>query len=339
MSTVAKGLVGGLSVSRPQSYKVLLSPTSAFVMDHRNGSSDSNKKYNYRVNQLTKNIALLSNSGMKLGLDQCRGSPPDAGTAVSLQLSPQPASSQPMVVMLSWLMSKPKHVHKYARLYLKLGFDVLTVSISPWQLLWPVKGSQLVAKDLLSFLETNSELRPLLIHGFSVGGYVWGELLSHAERDRERYSAVMQRISGHIWDSAADMQDIEVGLPRAVFLKNMVLQRALRSYVKYHMRTFYDAATQHYIRSSQMFHSSMVRSPALLLFSKRDPVGNPDSNLRLNESWEALGMKTYLKVFEKSPHVGHYRYYPEEYVAEVAAFLANIDLLPVACKVQAKAKL
>ncbi|KAF4520708.1 hypothetical protein B566_EDAN012495 [Ephemera danica] len=305
MSTVAKGCIGGLSVSRSQSYKVLLSPTSAaFVMAQRNGSSDSNKKYNYRVNQLTKNLALLSNSGMKLGLEKCRGSPPEAGTAVSLQLSPQPASSQPMVVMLSWLMSKPKHVHKYARLYLKLGFDVLTVSINPWQLLWPVKGSQLVAKDLLTFLETNSELRPLLIHGFSVGGYVWGELLSHAERDRDRYSAVMQRISGHIWDSAADMQDIE-----------------------------------HYIRSSQMFHSSMVRSPALLLFSERDPVGNPDSNLRLNESWEALGMKTYLKVFEKSPHVGHYHYYPEEYVAEVAAFLANIDLLPVACKVQAKAKL
>lgn len=60
---------------------------------------------------------------------------------------------------------------------------------------------------------------------------------------------------------------------------------------RYHMRTFYEGATQHYIRSSQMFHSSIIRSPALMMFSKRDPIGNPDSNLRVRDNWEALGIK------------------------------------------------
>lgn len=91
---------------------------------------------------------------------------------------------------------------------------------------------QLVAGDMLKFLELNTDRRQLLVHGFSVGGYVWGELLGMIEQDRERYAPLLQRIMGLIWDSAADMQDIPMGLPTAVFPKNLILQNALRKYVK-----------------------------------------------------------------------------------------------------------
>lgn len=49
---------------------------------------------------------------------------------------------KPLVVMLAWLMAKKKHVYKYADMYFKHGFDVLNINISPWDLLWPTKGSQ-----------------------------------------------------------------------------------------------------------------------------------------------------------------------------------------------------
>jgi hypothetical protein len=91
---------------------------------------------------------------------------------------------------------------------------------------------QLVASDLLRFLDLNTERRQLLVHGFSVGGYVWGEMLGQVEQDRDRYTALLQRIVGLIWDSAADMQDIPMGLPTAVFPNNLILQNALRKYVK-----------------------------------------------------------------------------------------------------------
>jgi hypothetical protein len=89
-----------------------------------------------------------------------------------------------------------------------------------------------VAYDLLRFLDINTKKRPLLIHGFSVGGYVWGEVMAIAERDRERFQPLFSNIVGHIWDSAADMQDIPDGLPAAVFPKNLMLQKAFRRYVK-----------------------------------------------------------------------------------------------------------
>lgn len=92
---------------------------------------------------------------------------------------------------------------------------------------------KIVASDLLQFLDINTRQRPILIHGFSVGGYLWGELLALVEKDRERYQPVLKNIVAHIWDSAADMQDIPDGLPTAVFPKNSILQGTLRKYVKY----------------------------------------------------------------------------------------------------------
>lgn len=177
-----------------------------------------------------------------------------------------------------------------------------------------IRQLQIVASDLLQFLDINTRQRPILIHGFSVGGYLWGELLALVEKDKERFQPILNNIVGHIWDSAADMQDIPDGLPTAVFPNNSILQGTLRKYVRfvsltyfllfvivypyrYHMRTFYDGATCHYIRSSQMFHSTMVRSPALFLMSKRDPIGKPESNQRVADNWEALGVDVCWSYF------------------------------------------
>lgn len=60
----------------------------------------------------------------------------------------QVTDEKPLVVILSWLQSKQKHLSKYAELYMDQGFDVAVMQISPWQLLWPVKGSQ-VSNDTL----------------------------------------------------------------------------------------------------------------------------------------------------------------------------------------------
>lgn len=49
---------------------------------------------------------------------------------------------KPIVVMLPWLLAKPNHIKKYAQLYIDNGFEVLTVTVTPWQVLWPKKGIQ-----------------------------------------------------------------------------------------------------------------------------------------------------------------------------------------------------
>jgi hypothetical protein len=51
--------------------------------------------------------------------------------------------------------------------------------------------------------------------------------------DRERYQPVIDRIVGHIWDSAVDINEIPVGFPRAVFPNNAVLQATVEKYLRY----------------------------------------------------------------------------------------------------------
>ncbi|KAJ8940376.1 hypothetical protein NQ318_015769, partial [Aromia moschata] len=256
---------------------------------------------------------------------------------VNLQL--ERPEDKPLVVLLSWLMAKRKHIYKYADLYLRNGFDVLNVSVTPWQLLWPTKGTQMVAKDLLRFIDLNTKYAPLVLHGFSVGGYVWGEVLVNIAAERERYSNVVDRIAGQIWDSAADITEISVGLPIAVFPRNSYMQTALRQYMLYHLKAFDKVATRHYIRSSQMFHTNLVQAPAQFIISKADPIGTEASNTRVRESWESMGMKVYWKCFEKSPHVGHFRAHQKEYIDVLNSFLETINLRDMRVPEKVKAKL
>ncbi|KAG8237829.1 hypothetical protein J437_LFUL002438, partial [Ladona fulva] len=246
----------------------------------------------YSVSHLTKAMDLITNGKEKHRLLDSDNEKENAvGIQRKLQLLNSP-NGKSLVIILPWLLSRPKHIHKFAKLYLDYGFDVLTVKLTPWQLLWPVQGSQIVAGELISFLHHNQGYNTLLMHGFSIGGYLWGEALAQIVDDKEgRYKAILDRIVGHIWDSAADLQDIPVGFSRAMFPTNAVLRKGLERYTSYHLKTFHDAATAHYIRSSQMFHSGLVRSPAIMFFSKADPVGTVESNLSVKCDWEALGVK------------------------------------------------
>ncbi|XP_043802638.1 uncharacterized protein LOC122720167 isoform X2 [Apis laboriosa] len=235
--------------------------------------------------------------------------------------------NRPLLILLSWLLPKHRHIMKFANLYVEQGFDIVILSITPWQLIWPTKGSRLVASDLLEFLIKHQNYQQIVLHGFSVGGYMWGEILDLIQSDYQKYNNVIERIVGQIWDSLADVTELSIGIPHAIFPKNKMLQNMFQKYLEYHMKAFYKQSTQYYIRSSQLFHTNLVHSPALFFVSKTDPVGSLTSNLRVKDQWDTVGVKTYIKIFEKSPHVGHYRKYPKEYVAELYTFLNKLPLI------------
>lgn len=49
--------------------------------------------------------------------------------------------------------------------------------------------------------------------------------------ERNKYQHVIDRIAAQVWDSAADVTEIPIGVPIAVFPKNSVMQNALRQYI------------------------------------------------------------------------------------------------------------
>lgn len=290
------------------------------IQGHIMGNSGSRSLVTTNV---TKNITLITK---------------DKPSGIVKQLRVTPPHERPLVVMLSWLLARDKHVKKYAQIYTNRGFDVVNISITPWQLLWPTKGTQLVARDTLKFIDINYLYSPIMLHGFSVGAYLWGEALVQMAAELNKYQPVIDKVVGQVWDSAADITEIPVGFPMAVFPNNQVMQVTLRKYVIYHMKTFDKVATCHYLRSSQMFHTNIIKAPALFFLSNSDPIGAVRSNQRVRESWESMGMNVQWKCWEKSPHVGHFSKHREEYISTLNNFLdqcmANVQVPQAEAKIQ-----
>lgn len=91
----------------------------------------------------------------------------------------------------------------------------------------------MVAAEVVKFLANNIKRNPLILHGFSVGGYLWGECMMHMSKDIDRYRHVLDQFRGQIWDSVVELTEIPVGVPKAMFPKNDTLQRALGNYMMY----------------------------------------------------------------------------------------------------------
>lgn len=68
---------------------------------------------------------------------------------------------------------------------------------------------------------------------------MWGELLDFVHKDRAKYEHVINRVVGHVWDSAADISELTIGTPRAVFPNNEVLQNVMKKYLEYVLIFFF----------------------------------------------------------------------------------------------------
>lgn len=236
-------------------------------------------------------------------------------------------SKKPLAIILSWMLAKESHLEKYRSLYLTRGFDVLTVNIAPKDLLFPVSGSQVIATNVLDYLRNNNGYENVLVHAFSVGGYLMGEMFAKVRDNVDKYNNILSRIQGVILDSAVDFEGIPTGFPRAV-TKNPLTLRVLEWYVATHLALMYNVSTKHYLRSSKNFHNTPLRCPALFFTSEADKIGTPQQNLLVRENWEVRGVECSFKCFKDSKHVSHMYKHPEEYVSAVDCFLKKVNLIP-----------
>lgn len=93
------------------------------------------------------------------------------------------------------------------------------------------------------------------------------------------------------------------------------------------MKTFHEPATSHYIRASQVFHSTLVKKPALFLLSDSDPIGSVKANTVLRQSWESLGIRCDWKCWDKSAHVAHFQRYRDDYTTILSSFLQSLNMM------------
>ncbi|XP_066278696.1 transmembrane protein 53-like [Branchiostoma lanceolatum] len=234
-------------------------------------------------------------------------------------------STKPLVLIFAWMLPQRRHLQKFENIYLARGCDVMTINIKPLQLMLPKTGAQVIAEKVVDFVhQPQNARRPLLVHAFSVGGYLYSETLLKSLDTSSEAGSMKDRIMGQIFDSPVDFIGIPDGLPAAMF-KSPLLRATLRTMIKTYMAALYKQVTVNYIRASEIFHFNPVRSPALFLYSKVDPVGTVASiegAARTNVKED--GPPVYYKCWDDSPHVQHMYKHPIEYVEIMDSFLSHL---------------
>lgn len=86
----------------------------------------------------------------------------------------------------------------------------------------------MVAEDLIRFLAGNPAYKQVVVHGFSVGGYLWGEVCLRMNK----HPALPQQIIGQVWDSLVDVIGVGQGMATAMFPKNALLKGVVQSYIQ-----------------------------------------------------------------------------------------------------------
>jgi len=246
--------------------------------------------------------------------------------ATPVQHALRQAPDRPLALMLPWLGASQKGVNKYAEFYLSQGFNVLVGTVTPRQLLLPEGGAQVSAQQVVDFLLSNDDVSEYLVHAFSIGAYFWGEILGQMTR-MDPGRSVSRKITGVVFDSPADLEQIPVGLPLAMSDRPLV-QKTIAAFARLHLRWMEQRATRHYRESRRHFFEYPLDSASLLfLWAQNDPVTSCDSIMDCGARHEARGNKVFYKCWADSKHVRHLMQHPSDYHAAVADFLRRLGHL------------
>lgn len=226
--------------------------------------------------------------------------------------------ARPLLVLFGWMLAKRKHIQKYEQFYLNRGFNVLTVTGAPMDIIIP-RRAQGITRKILEHIEDWSRdvgNQPIVLHGFSVGGYLIGELQVKINTEQ---TTVSDLIVAQVVDSPVDFDGIPEGFAN-VLAKNAVLRFFIRNTLRLYMALF-KGNVYHYRMSSKTFKDNKNNIPSLFLYSNADPVGDGKRIEGVIEAFHKRDIPVWSKCWDDSPHVGHYHYYPEEYVDTLTSFL------------------
>lgn len=183
-----------------------------------------------------------------------------------------------------------------------------------------------VISNINDFLEGDScKTQPLLVHGFSVGGYLFGEFLVRLKEEKQKLANIRSRLLGQIFDSPVDFEGVPRGFSK-ILVEQKILQLGLERTIEIYLALMKSQVTKYYIRSSAAFHENELLLPSLMLYSRNDPIGDANIIEQVAEKWRTKGTMVRQKCWEESPHVSHFHHHPDEYVDSILSFLEEIGL-------------
>ena len=188
------------------------------------------------------------------------------------------------------------------------------------QLLFP-KRVQAITRGLMDLCQSDDlRFQPLMTHGFSSGGYVYGEFLANYENNPETYSNFGRRLCAQVLDSPVDFYGVPKGLARAV-TDNEQKQDSVQKSLEWYLSTFSNTVLRDYKISSQVVRANRLRLPSIIFYSLSDPACDPEGIEAMSQSWRDMGLESSTVFWEKAPHVSTFKTYPEQYKQSLLEFI------------------
>ena len=179
--------------------------------------------------------------------------------------------------------------------------------------------AQSVMRNVCDLL-MQSEKQLVLVHAFSVGAYLFGEVLVQMLKHPEVYGNIANRLCGQILDSPVDYYGIPKGFSKAMS-ENSHLRAGIKSFLEWYLKSLSSVVTKHYIRSSNVFLANDLKLPSRFLYSLSDPVCESDKIEEQAEKWRRKGIDADTKFWDNAHHVSMFMKYPDDYERTVAQFI------------------
>ncbi|XP_045175304.2 transmembrane protein 53-like [Mercenaria mercenaria] len=231
------------------------------------------------------------------------------------------SSPRPLVLLFGWLFAKPKHLKKFVDMYNQQGFDVISVQVFLRQLLKP-KRVQSLMRDVIDLCDQEErKYQQMLVHSLSVGGYMYGEVLTNFEKYPDKYGDVSRRLRGQIFDSVIDFYGIPGGIARAI-THNKSIGNKIDTTLEWYLKKF-PSITSDYVKASEAFHDNKLQLPSIFLYSVSDPVCNPEHYEELAAEWRNAGLYATSRFWDDTPHVSTFKKHNKEYTQTVVDFIRH----------------
>ncbi|KAG7525040.1 transmembrane protein 53 [Solea senegalensis] len=253
---------------------------------------------------------------------------PDAGTTERHWQG----TKEPVVILLGWAGCKDKHLSKYSAIYNEQGCVIIRYT-APLKTLFisePIGYKELrgMALKLLEILyDYEVENSPIFFHVFSNGGFMLYRYIIELLHSDKQFSSLS--VLGAVVDSAPGSRDIPGALramtsvlgPRVSPLLRFLLL-AVFAVVIFLLRIVLYPLTK-FIHKN---HYDAVQDrppvwPHFFIYSKADQVVRHSDIELFMETLKLKDVPVDNFNFVSSPHVGHFRDFPEQYALKCRDFL------------------
>ncbi|KAJ3675259.1 hypothetical protein LUZ60_004301 [Juncus effusus] len=241
-----------------------------------------------------------------------------------------------IIVVFAWLSSQEKHLKPYIDLYSSFGWSSLVChSQFPTQF-FPERAAALadgVIKEL--FKELKIKPMPVVFSSFSGGPkgctYKVLQLINRTckgQLNPEEYQLVKDCLCGQIFDSSP--VDFKSDTGTKFVLHPTVLKMSEPPRVlKWAARVFASSLDSLFMKNFeeqrndfwQTLYNSANVGPILIFCSETDDLAPYSVIHEFAKKLEERGADVSMMKWDVSPHVGHYKYHPDEYRASVKNLL------------------